>query len=77
MKVTKRIAFYFFGLYFILPAGDFPLWGGEDHLAKFGVNKLDKKIDAPEFTLLDLKGRKRSLSDFQGRFILLNFWATW
>ncbi len=77
MKVTKRITFYFFGLYFILLAGDFPLWGREDHLAKFGVNKLDKKIDAPEFTLLDLKGRKRSLSDFQGRFIMLNFWATW
>jgi hypothetical protein len=77
MKVTKRVAFYFFGLSLILPAGDFPLWGGEDHLAKFGVNKLDKKIDAPEFTLLDLKGRKRSLSDFQGRFIMLNFWATW
>jgi hypothetical protein len=77
MKVTKRVAFYFFGLSLILLAGDFPLWGGEDHLAKFGVNKLDKKIDAPEFTLLDLKGRKRSLSDFQGRFILLNFWATW
>jgi hypothetical protein len=77
MKVTKRVAFYFFGLSLILLAGDFPLWGGEDHLAKFGVNKLDKKIDAPEFTLLDLKGRKRSLSDFQGRFIMLNFWATW
>jgi peroxiredoxin len=39
--------------------------------------ELDKKIDAPEFTLPDLKGRKRSLSDFQGRFIMLNFWATW
>ena len=77
MKVTKRVAFYFFGISLILPAGDFPLWGGEDHLAKFGVNKLDKKIDAPEFTLLDLNGRKRSLSDFQGRFIMLNFWATW
>ena len=77
MKVTKRVAFYFFGLSLILLVGDFPLWGGEDHLAKFGVNKLDKKIDAPEFTLLDLKGRKRSLSDFQGKFIMLNFWATW
>ncbi len=76
MKVTRRVTLYFFGLSLILLAGDFPLWGGEDHLAKFGVNKLDKKIDAPEFTLLDLKGTKRSLSDFQGRFIMLNFWAT-
>jgi hypothetical protein len=77
MKVTKRVALYFFGLSLILLAGDFPLWGGEDHLAKFGVNRLDKKIDAPEFTLPDLKGTKRSLSEFRGKFIMLNFWATW
>ena len=77
MKVTRRVALYFFGLSLILLAGDLPLWGEEDHLAKLGVYRLDKKIDAPEFTLPDLKGRKRSLSDFQGRFIILNFWATW
>ena len=77
MKVTKRVAFYFFSLSIILLVGDFPLWGGEDHLAKFGVYKLDKKIDAPEFTLPDLKGTKRSLSEFRGKFIMLNFWATW
>jgi hypothetical protein len=47
-----------------LPAGDFPLWGAEDYLAKFGVSRLDKKVVAPELTLPDLKGRKRSLSDF-------------
>ena len=77
MKVTKRVALYFFGLSIILLTCDYPLWGGEDHLAKFGAYRLDKKIDAPEFTLPDLDGRKRSLSDFQGKFIMLNFWATW
>ncbi len=77
MKLSKRVALFFFGLFLILLTGDFPLWGEEDHLAKFGVNKLDEKIDAPEFTLPDLEGRKRSLSDFQGKFIMLNFWATW
>ncbi len=54
-----------------------PCGGKEDHLAKFGVNKLDEKINAPEFTLPDINGKKRSLSDFQGKFIMLNFWATW
>jgi hypothetical protein len=77
MKVTRQIALYFFGLSLILLAGNFPLWGEEDHLTKLGVYRLDKKIDAPEFTLPDLKGTKRSLSDFQGKFIMLNFWATW
>lgn len=77
MKVTRRFALYFFGLFLILPASDIPLWGAEDYLAKFGVSILDEKVDAPELTLLDLKGRERSLSDFKGKFIMLNFWATW
>ncbi len=77
MKVTRRIALYFFTLSLILLAGGSSLWGAEDHLAKLGVYRLDEKIDAPDFTLPDLKGTKRSLSDFQGRFIMLNFWATW
>lgn len=32
---------------------------------------------APNFTLLDLDGNWASLSDYQGRVVLLNFWATW
>jgi hypothetical protein len=77
MKVTRRVALYLFGLSLIWLAGDFPLWGAEDHLAKFGVYRLEQGIDAPDFTLPDLKGTKRSLRDFKGSFIMLNFWATW
>jgi len=77
MKITRRVSLVFFGLSLILLTGDFPLWGAEDHLAKFGVYRLDQGIDAPDFTLPDLKGTKRSLSDFKGSFIMLNFWATW
>lgn len=32
---------------------------------------------APAFTLEDLKGEKISLSSFQGKPLLINFWATW
>jgi len=32
---------------------------------------------APAFTLRDLSGREVSLSDFRGRVVLLDFWATW
>jgi len=31
---------------------------------------------APEFAFLDLDGRRHALSEFKGRLVLLNFWAT-
>jgi peroxiredoxin len=33
--------------------------------------------NAPVFTLNDLKGNTFRLSDYNGKVILLNFWATW
>lgn len=38
---------------------------------------LDKGTVAKDFTLLDLKGKKVALSDFKGKTVFLNFWATW
>jgi len=32
---------------------------------------------APSFTLQDLNGKQVSLSDFKGKVVLLDFWATW
>lgn len=32
---------------------------------------------APGFTLEDLSGKEVSLEDFEGKTVLLNFWATW
>lgn len=32
---------------------------------------------APQFTMKTLKGEEVSLSDYRGKFLLLNFWATW
>lgn len=32
---------------------------------------------APDFTLENLEGEKVSLSDYKGKIVLINFWATW
>ena len=32
---------------------------------------------APDFTLSDLNGRQIKLSDFRGKLIVIDFWATW
>jgi len=32
---------------------------------------------APEFTLKDLNNNEVKLSDFQGKIVMVNFWATW
>lgn len=34
-------------------------------------------ITAPDFTLPDLAGKKVSLSDFKGKWVVLDFWGSW
>lgn len=55
--------------------------------ASFACNKTDSKTSigptaevnaaAPDFTLKDLTGKNISLSDYRGKVVLLEFWATW
>jgi cytochrome c biogenesis protein CcmG/thiol:disulfide interchange protein DsbE len=41
------------------------------------LKAMKDKQSAPDFTLEDARGNKVHLSDFRGRVVLLNFWATW
>ena len=40
-------------------------------------NEPRGSVAAPDFTLQDLSGKNRNLSDYKGRVVLLDFWATW
>jgi len=37
----------------------------------------DPPVDAPQFSLPSLDGRELTLNDYQGKHLLVNFWATW
>jgi len=50
-------------------------------LAKTPAVKVESKKQAfkpaPDFMLLDIDGNERTLSDFNGKVVILDFWATW
>jgi len=41
------------------------------------IQVLNQPIDARNFTLPLLNGGSASLSDYRGKVVILNFWATW
>jgi thiol-disulfide isomerase/thioredoxin len=41
------------------------------------VKNAKDRNPAPGFTLKDPRGRDLTLSDYKGKVVLLNFWATW
>lgn len=44
---------------------------------KMGVVRPKTSESAPDFVAKNLKGQDVKLSDFNGKVVLLNFWATW
>jgi len=54
-----------------------PAPAAESYTKKLRIEKPEKAIPAPDFTLEDLSGRRISLKDLRGKVVFLNFWATW
>lgn len=39
--------------------------------------RTDIKMEAPGFTIKDINGKPVNLSSFRGKYVLLDFWASW
>ena len=48
-----------------------------DDFQALGIMQVDKKMQAPDVMLTTTAGETLRLSDLKGKFVLLNFWATW
>ena len=53
------------------------LLAGATHATGRGLTALPDKPVAPEFELKDADGNLHRLSDYRGKVIIVNFWATW
>lgn len=63
----NRFLVFFLGLTLLVSSG---------HAAK-GMNAYEQPRVAPSFELPSIKGDAQRLSDFQGKYVLVNFWAVW
>jgi len=52
------------------------LHAAEDPILSAGFKPINK-VPAPGFSMEDVGGKRVKLEDFQGKVVLLFFWATW
>ena len=49
----------------------------EDAFEALGIARISEPLEVADFSLASIDGGKKSLGDFAGKVILLNFWTTW
>ena len=43
----------------------------------FNTGQVAAKDQSIDFTLTDINGKQHKLSDYRGKWVVVNFWATW
>ncbi|HEX2978796.1 MAG TPA: redoxin domain-containing protein [Anaerolineaceae bacterium] len=78
---NRRISLLLIGLALGVVLGAGYLWARDrlDQGRFQDTKEVDLKIGqpVPDFTLEDLEGNSVTLSQYRGRSVILNFWATW
>lgn len=75
----RQLSGYFSCLLSLLLLAAAPVAAGQGHhsLQPFSVQALKEARRAAEFSLTDVDGRKRTLSEFKGKVLIIHFWASW
>ncbi len=61
----------------VVALGSLLLWGcGVEGLGS-DWKQVEPRVEAPTFTLPQLDGTPVNLSDYRGRVVIMEFWATW
>ena len=76
----KKVIFAIFATFFAFS------WGFASHQVEENIIEAtataegvapEEPVMAPNFTLKDLDGKDVSLSDFKGKWVILDFWGSW
>ncbi|MCB9568079.1 MAG: TlpA family protein disulfide reductase [Myxococcales bacterium] len=65
------------GLVFGFASSLWPAIAAQGEAACRPLDPLKREGPAPTWTLQDLQGNTVRLEDFRGKFLVINFWATW
>lgn len=67
-------------LYMAFASGANPAWADVSALLTGDMKKLvltEPPVDLPDVPLLDMEDAEHRLAEFRGKWVVLNFWATW
>ncbi|MCV0429251.1 MAG: TlpA family protein disulfide reductase [Roseibium sp.] len=61
----------------VLAATGLPAYADNAHLQYLGLAKPALTIETPELNVPDLAGKIHQVKDYEGKTVLVSFWATW
>ena len=76
MKPFQRILLFLLAFSLLFLFGCAPEADGKD-MESEETSSSGKDMSAPDFTVYDREGNAVRLSDFEGKPVVLNFWASW